>query len=149
MTRLRRSLPERETEKRKQLLSSINTSSEGTEAAVNRSDWRPLARREQRTAGKQLISSDCKTGRCSAVKRLRNVSMSPLNRSLPAFQPRLGPTENLHRLQAIEAALRQQRGHVVHPGEAAARSVRQKRLGVEAGLVFDEQLELLVLDGLR
>ena len=75
--------------------------------------------------------------------------MSPLKRSLPISQPVAASTENLHRFQTIEAALRQQRGHVVHPGEAAARSVRQKRLGVEAGLVFDEQLELLVLDRLR
>ena len=103
----------------------------------------------ERPGEKQLISRDCRTGRCSAVKRLRNVSMSPLNRSLPACQPRSSPTENLHRLQAVEAALRQQRGHVVHPGETAARSVRQKRLGVETGLVLDEQLKLLVLDGLR
>ena len=55
--------------------------------------------------------------------------------------------EDLHVAEVLVGVLREHGGHVTHPWFAAAGAMGQEAVRVQAGLVLDQDLELLVFDG--
>ena len=57
--------------------------------------------------------------------------------------------ENLHIPHVGEDGVSEHGGHGGNPGGSATGAVGEQRAGEDTGLVFDQDFELLVFDGLR